>query len=94
MEVGCYSDSSYSNNNKLHISSFLWYQYPEVLNGMPRRWSIHSLYLRDRMADDYDEKWREELISHVCPHKLNYRKAEEAERNSNSYYNHFMHDHK
>lgn len=68
-------------------------QWPEVLNGMPRRWSIPSLYLRDCLADDYDEEWWKELTSHVCFHKLNYRKAEDAARNSSSYYNHFMFDH-
>lgn len=61
--------------------------HPDVLDLMPLRRSNFSLRLRDRMAETYSAVWWTELTAHVCLHKLNYRKAVEAEPNANSYYN-------
>lgn len=61
-------------------------RFPEVVEGMPKRWAVPSLYLRDRLAMDYDVLFWQELTSHVCLHKLNYRKEGEAKRNVNSYW--------
>lgn len=60
---------------------------PEVIWLMPRRWAVPSLYLRDRLAVDYDEAFWQELTSHVCLHKLNYRKEKEAKANDRSFWN-------
>lgn len=60
---------------------------PEVIERMPRRRAVPSLYLRDRLAMDYDEGFWKELTSHVCLHKLNYRKESEANANGRSYWN-------
>lgn len=61
--------------------------HPDVLELMPLRRSNFSLRLRDRMAENYNSTWWTELTAHVCLHKLNYRKATEAEANANSFYN-------
>lgn len=60
--------------------------HPDVLDLMPLRRSNYSLRLRDRMADNYNAAWWAELTSHVCLHKLNYRKAADAASNVHSYY--------
>lgn len=65
-------------------------KHPTLLEEMPKRWSVPSLYLRDRIALDYNESWWNELTSHVCFHKLNYRKAESALKNKRSYYNYVI----
>lgn len=61
--------------------------HPDVLALMPLRRSNFSLRLRDRMAENYSSAWWTELTTHVCLHKLNYRKVTEAEANADSYYN-------
>lgn len=63
---------------------------PEVVKEMPRRRAVPSLYLRDRLAVDYDEAFWQELTSHVCLHKLNYRKEIEAKTNGRSYWNEIL----
>lgn len=60
---------------------------PEVITNMPRRWAVPSLYLRDRLAMDFDEDFWKELTNHVCLHKLNYRKEKEAKANGLSFWN-------
>lgn len=60
---------------------------PEVISNMPRIWAVPSLYLRDRLAMDFDDGFWQELTSHVCLHKLNYRKESEAKANSQSFWN-------
>lgn len=68
---------------------FMWIaeERPEVIEQMPRRRAVPSLYLRDRLAMDHDEGFWNELTSHVCLHKLNYRKESEAKANGSSYWN-------
>lgn len=60
---------------------------PEVISNMPKRWAVPSLYLRDRLAKDFDDEFWQELTSHVCLHKLNYRKESEAKANGRSFWN-------
>lgn len=48
---------------------------PRLLSMMPRENSRHSLLLAGAISKQYDERQWQELASHVCFHKLNYRKA-------------------
>ncbi len=48
---------------------------PRLLSMMPRENSRHSLLLAGAVSKQYDERQWQELASHVCFHKLNYRKA-------------------
>lgn len=65
-------------------------RYPELIQRMPRGNSFHAIMLRDRMPLDFNEKWWNELITHVPFHKLNYRLETKAKANANSYLNHIL----
>lgn len=65
-------------------------EYHEVWVAMPRENSSHSLLLGNALAQDYSEDDWQELIAHVSFHKINYRKAEKALLNSNSYCQHLL----
>lgn len=67
-------------------------KHPEIITTMPKRWAVPSLYLRDRLAMDFDASFWQELTAHVCFHKLNYRKESEAKDNKNSYLNKILQD--
>lgn len=67
-------------------------KHPEIIMTMPKRWAVPSLYLRDRLAMDFDASFWKELTEHVCFHKLNYRKEGEAKSNTNSYLNKILQD--
>ncbi len=69
-----------------HVFGWIAERHPEVVEAMPKRWAVPSLYLRDRLAMDYDAAFWQELTQHVCLHKLNYRKEGEAMRNGRSYW--------
>lgn len=69
-------------------------EFPRVWNAMPREKSNHSILLGDALAKNYHEAAWQDLIAHVSIHKLNYRKAEEAMRNHNSYCCHIMNQEK
>lgn len=38
-----------------HVFGWIVERHPEVVGQMPDRWAVPSLYLRDRLAMDYDE---------------------------------------
>ncbi len=61
-------------------------KHPDVIHSMPRRKSVPSLFLLQRLHQDYDPEFWNTLTSHVCFHKLNYRKQDEAKTNAKSYY--------
>ncbi len=67
-------------------------KHPEIIMAMPKRWAVPSLYLRDKLAMDFDASFWQELTEHVCFHKLNYRKEGEAKSNKNSYLNKILQD--
>lgn len=67
-------------------------KHPEIIMTMPKRWAVPSLYLRDKLAMDFDASFWQELTEHVCFHKLNYRKEGEAKSNKNSYLNKILQD--
>ena len=60
---------------------------PQSVLQMPRENSFHSLFLGDALSRTYRQDAWQELVDHVAIHKLNYRKADEALKNPNSYYN-------
>lgn len=62
-------------------------RFPEILETMPRGNSFHSLLLGGVLAKDFDAAAWQELTEHVSFHKLNFRKAKDAERNPYSFYN-------
>ena len=61
--------------------------FPEIENGMPKLNSRFSFFLGDALSRTYRQEAWQELVDHVAIHKLNYRKADEAQKNPNSYYN-------
>lgn len=65
-------------------------RYPEMIVQMPKGNSFHSLMLRDNITMFYDEDWWQELTTHVCFHKLNYRLEKQANINQDSYWKHIL----
>lgn len=65
-------------------------RYPEMMVQMPKGNSYHSIMLGDCLAKDFDEAWWKELTTHVCFHKMNYRKEAQAKADPNSYWNHVV----
>lgn len=61
--------------------------FPEMERGMPKLNSRYSLFLGDALSRTYSQEAWQELVDHVAIHKLNYRKADEARKNPQSYYN-------
>ena len=61
--------------------------FPEMERGMPKLNSRYSFFLGDALSRTYSQEAWQELVDHVAIHKLNYRKAEEAQKNPLSYYN-------
>ena len=61
--------------------------FPEMERGMPKLNSRYSFFLGDALSRTYSQEAWQELVDHVAIHKLNYRKAEEAQKNPQSYYN-------
>lgn len=61
--------------------------FPEMERGMPKLNSRYSFFLGDALSRAYSQEAWQELVDHVAIHKLNYRKAEEAQKNPLSYYN-------
>lgn len=59
---------------------------PKLLEAMPRGNSYHCIILGDLLAKDFDAAVWKDLTEHVCFHKLNFRKANDAARNPNSFY--------
>lgn len=49
---------------------------PAYLQTMPRANSRHSLLLADALSSPYNEDHWQDLVEHVCFHKLNFRKVE------------------
>lgn len=62
-------------------------EFPQFMARMPYENSNHSLLLGDALSRTYSQEAWQELVDHVAIHKLNYRKAEEAQKNPQSYYN-------
>lgn len=63
---------------------------PSIAESMPRENSYHSIMLGSVLAKDYNEDWWNDVKAHVFLHKLNYRKADEADeaaKNPHSFYN-------
>lgn len=58
---------------------------PRLLSMMPHENSRHSLLLAGAISKKYDERQWQELASHVCFHKLNYRKATPEATKAGSY---------
>lgn len=61
-----------------------------IAESMPRENSYHSIMLGSVLAKDYNEDWWNDVKAHVFLHKLNYRKADEADeaaKNPHSFYN-------
>lgn len=61
--------------------------FPEMEREMPKLNSRYSFFLGDALSRTYSQEAWQELVDHVAIHKLNYRKAEEAQKNPLSYYN-------
>lgn len=61
--------------------------FPEMERGMPKLNSRYSFFLGDALSRTYSQEAWQELVDHVAIHKLNYRKADEAQKNPQSYYN-------
>lgn len=61
--------------------------FPEMEREMPKLNSRYSFFLGDALSRTYSQEAWQELVDHVAIHKLNYRKAEEAQKNPQSYYN-------
>ena len=61
--------------------------FPEMERGMPKLNSRYSFFLGDALSRTYSQEAWQELVDHVAIHKLNYRKADEARKNPQSYYN-------
>ena len=61
--------------------------FPEMERGMSKLNSRYSFFLGDALSRTYSQEAWQELVDHVAIHKLNYRKAEEAQKNPLSYYN-------
>lgn len=61
--------------------------FPEMNSLIPHENSFHSLLLGSNLAQVYDDAWWQDVAEHVSIHKLNYRKAAEASRVKNSFYN-------
>lgn len=62
-------------------------EFPQFMARMPHENSNHSLLLGDALSRTYSQEAWQELVDHVAIHKLNYRKADEARNNPQSYYN-------
>ncbi len=62
-------------------------KWPEEVMRMPYAYSVHSLYLEQRMSDRWEEAWYNELTRHACFHKLNYRVNAEAKERMDSFHN-------
>lgn len=63
---------------------------PETEASMPRLNSFHTIMLGDIPGKSFNPVVWNDLSGHVAIHKLNYRKAEEAMRNPDSYCNVIM----
>lgn len=61
--------------------------YPEEIAAMPRKNRLLPLMLMQRLDDEYDEKWMEQLQSRCCYHKLNYRMEERLKEKKGNFYN-------
>lgn len=61
--------------------------FPEMERGMPKLNSRYNFFLGDALSRTYSQEAWQELVDHVAIHKLNYRKADEARKNPQSYYN-------
>ena len=61
--------------------------FPEMEREMPKLNSRYSFFLGDALSRTYSQEAWQELVDHVAIHKLNYRKADEARKNPQSYYN-------
>ena len=61
--------------------------FPEMERGMPKLNSRYSFFLGDALSRTYSQEAWQELVDHVAIHKLNYRKADEARKYPQSYYN-------
>ena len=59
---------------------------PSEMKEMPRNNNYLTLQLGNRIGDDYDEKWMQELLSRCCFHKLNYRVGKKVVSKRNSFY--------
>lgn len=60
---------------------------PSIAESIPRENSYHSIMLGSVLAKDYNYNWWNDVKTNVFLHKLNYRKADEAVKNPNSFYN-------
>lgn len=62
----------------------------EEIQRMPRGNSFANIQLGDRLSCNFNRQWWEDICSKVSFHKLNYRLAEKAKANKDSYYNHII----
>lgn len=60
---------------------------PQTEHAMPKLNSRYCFMLGNSLGKNFHEKAWEDLTAHVGMHKLNYRKANKAMKNSNSYCN-------
>lgn len=61
--------------------------FPEINARIPHENSFHSTMLGRNLMNVYNEVWWKDVADHVFIHKLNYRKAAEASKVKNSFYN-------
>lgn len=61
--------------------------FPEINAQIPHENSYYSIMLGNKLKNDYNEAWWQDVANHVFIHKLNYRKAKEAAENQQSFYN-------
>ena len=65
-------------------------KHPELIRLMPRGNSFAFIQLGQRIIQDFDLEWWNDLTDKVSFHKLNYRHTDEARKYHNSYYNHIV----
>lgn len=65
-------------------------RHPELIKQMPRGNSFAFIQLGQRITHDFNLEWWNNLTRKVSFHKLNYRHADKAGRNPDSYYNHIV----
>ena len=65
-------------------------RYPAMIAAMPKANTYNALILRDMLHKSFDAHRWQELTERVPIHKLNYRLADKAAHNTDSYYTHIV----
>jgi len=65
-------------------------KHPELIKQMPRGNSFAFIQLGQRITQNFDLEWWNNLTDKVSFHKLNYRQTTKASKNPNSYYNYIV----